>query len=281
MSKSAREKCKERRDQDKNEIHKAYKREMQKKYDTAKRERKLREKLGQHNEETFVDKRLEAIILNRIQEPWEDAMNDARYDRNKMVREFNQQNPKVKWRYEATCNLTAPIIGSGHHDNQMCAYVLWVQRPNRKITPQVSIRKTKIKELQNESANYGLFAEKRFNPGDIVTQYMGVSIEQGKAEFYKTHKDKSVDYEKNTQYRFGDIDAVCGFEENKPLYMGGQFINEARGVDINNRFIKPNVVGFDDGKIFAMKTIHAGQEIYMRYDWSPNADSDYDEKMKV
>ena len=249
-----------------------YQRDWQRNYDRAKREKKMREHLEEHNEETFVDKRIEEIILNRKHETWEDAMNDARYDRNQMLREFKQDNPKVKWSYEVTCNLTAPMIGSDNHDNQMCAYVLQVQKKNLAMYPQVSIRKTKIKELQNESANYGLFAETKFKRGDIVTQYMGVSKKQGKKEFYVTH-GTDVDYETNTQYRFGDIDAVCGFEENKPLYMGGQFINEARGVDINDKFIKPNVVGFSDGKIYAMKRIDAGQELYMRYDWSTNTDS--------
>ena len=115
-----------------------------------------------------------------------------------------------------------------------------------------------VKESTIKGSGHGLFADRTFIAGDILTVYLGNLVRRN-----KSNSSYKLDFSP-----IGVIDAVCGIQENAVLYLGGHFSNDICHLGVVSDKRKRYNSKFDGVYIVSTKEIKKGTEIFVDYNRS-------------
>lgn len=114
-----------------------------------------------------------------------------------------------------------------------------------------------VKPSTIQGANYGLFADRRFEAGDTVGVYMG-------GPSPPLTDCQTLHHSDHPYLMSGVADALGGVDSNQPAMLGMHFINDPCFCNtVPNA--KHNVAANSDGRIVALRRIQRNQEFFISY----------------
>ena len=137
---------------------------------------------------------------------------------------------------------------------------MWYKPTETEFHKWVSVKKSNIVD-----GGYGLFAERDFEPGDLLTIYLGEYIDPNKKSDYY-----SIDYEVSPK-KIVRLSSLGGYPKQDKLYLGVHMMNDVnwgkKYEDVDRNSGDYNVRFNHDLSVEAIRVIEAGEELMVDYNY--------------